>query len=268
MAKTPALGEIRSISTADGGSALTTTETYTPFITGTKWYAAYGRNLSASTVIIKVAKCPYLTIFETADALATSPTDSSAALQDADTGTLLTLNDFNTAAENDFIYVGSHTPFAGVHVDIGNANGTSSVLTVKYRKSDDTWADISDTDGTASGGATLAVDGSVTWTIPTDWKADKLASVESIAASVNAPLKHVEMYWTRWEVSVQLDAAVTVLRMMAIPRSTSRLELAGVGVEESVTHGPGGWAGLAHDTSAGTANLIINVASGQSAGGF
>jgi hypothetical protein len=268
MAKTPALGEIRSISTADGGSALTSTETYTAFLAGTKWYSAYGRNLSASNVIIKVAKCPWLTIFETADALATSPTDSSAALQDEDTATLLTLNDFDVAAEDDFIYVGSHTPFAGVAVDIGNANGTSSVLTVKYRKSDDTWADISDTDGTASGGATLAVDGSVTWTVPTDWKADKLASVESIANSVNAPLKNVEMYWTRWEVSVQLDSTVTVLRMMAIPRATARLELSGVGVEDSVGHGPGGWSGLAHLTSTGTANLIVNVASGQSAGGF
>jgi hypothetical protein len=262
------LGEVRSISTAGGGTALTTTETYTAFPRGTKWFSAYGRNY-ASCDVVQLAKCPYLIVFKTADALATAPTDSSDAVQDEDTATLLTLSSLDTAANDDFVYVGSYVPFAGVHVDVGNTNGTSSVLTVKYRKDDDTWADISDTDGTASGGATFAVDGSVTWTIPTDWKADKLADVASIADSINVPQKHEALYWTRWEVSVQLDSSVTVLRMMAIPRNTTRVELVPtLGIEDSLGRGVGGFSGLAHKTDAGTANLIINVASHQATAAF
>jgi hypothetical protein len=265
------LGEIRTISTADGGTALTTSETYTTFLQGTKWAAWYSRNHSASSVIIKVAKCPWLTIFKTADALATTVTDSSAAMQDADTSTLLTLDDFDVAGNNDFIYVGSYTPFAGVNVDVGNVNGTNSVLTVKYRKNDSTWADISDSDGTISSSKTLAQDGSVTWTIPTDWAAtEKLADIESIGAAINVPFKNqVGMYWSRWEVSVQLDSAVTVLRMIAIPRSTAFVELVTtLGMADSLGQGTGGWSGIAHKTSAGTANLIINVASHQNTPAF
>jgi hypothetical protein len=90
---------------------------------------------------------------------------------------------------------------------------------VKYRKSDNSWADISKTDGTASGGATFAVDGNVTWTMPTDWIPCKLTDTGAIGTAV--PNSGSMLYWTRWEVSVALDSSTTLNSMMALSRSTA-----------------------------------------------
>jgi hypothetical protein len=57
--------------------------------------------------------------------------------------------------------------------------------------------------------------------------------------------------------------------MIAIPRSTAFVELVTtLGMADSLGQGTGGWSGIAHKTSAGTANLIINVASHQNTPAF
>lgn len=254
------LGEVRAASTADGGTALTSTAARIVLPRGAKQMFLLPRNF-ATAVVVKWNKNPFLTIFKTTDALVTQAaiTDYSDEAQDNDTGTSVVLSSIGTAAQGDFLYVGAAIPFSGVQIDIDAANGTASVITVKYRKSDDTWADITDTDGTDSGGASMAVDGNVTWTVPTDWISGKL--VQFGDTKLNIGLGAQELFWTRWEWSAALDSSTTLDSMIAINRDTTYAELpAGVGWQEAITVGPGGIYSITALTDAGTANLILNVA--------
>lgn len=245
------LGEIRAASDAGGGTALTTAATYIALPQGTKHISLLPRNFATATVV-QVLKNPWLTILKTQDALATEPTNYSYAAQ-------VVLSSQGTAAQNDFLYVGSHVPFSGVTIEVDSTNGNASVITVKYRKSDNTWADISDTDGTANGGASLAQNGDITWAIPTDWITCRLFDAGD--TDLNAGFAMQDMWWTRWEWSAALDASVELGSMLAINRSTDYMELlSGVGWQEAVTVGPGGISCIQAKTDAGTANLIVNVA--------
>ena len=254
------MGEVRAASTAGGGTALTGTAARIFLPLGTKHLDLVGRNYSTA-VVIQWLPCPWLTIFKTADSLATSPTDYSYEAQDNSTSTSVTLSGLGTAAQGDFLYVGSRVPFSGVAIDIDAANGNASVITVKYRKSDNTWADISATDGTDNAGASLGVDGSVTWTVPADWLTARLR--ETGDTGVNFGVAQQEMFWTRWQWSAALDASTTLDSMVAIPRSTVYHEIpSGTAWEQAVTVGPGehGISAIQAKTDAGTANLIIDCA--------
>jgi hypothetical protein len=143
-------------------------------------------------------------------------------------------------------------------LDVDAANATASVITVKYWKNDATWADISDTDGTASGGASIAVDGEITWTVPTDWVMTSLEAAETTEAK-NQGLFSAPMFWTRWEFSGGLDSSTTVDSMTAIAQSTAGAELIpGQVWEQALVVGPGGYSAVRSITDAGTANLIVN----------
>ena len=219
-------------------------------------------------MVVKFNKNPFLIIFKTTDALVleSNLTDYSDNAQDNSTSTDVTLSSLGTAAQGDFLYVGAAIPFSGVAIDVDAANGNASVLTVKYRKSDNTWADTSATDGTDSGGATFAVDGSVTWTLPTDWITAKLK--ETGDTNLNLGVATQELYWTRWEVSAALDASSTLNSMIAINRDATYAEIpAGMFWQEAVTVGPGGIYSITALTDAGTANLIVNCAT-RSSGRF
>jgi len=97
----------------------------------------------------------------------------------------------------DFLYVGYWTPFDSITLDIDTANATTATLAAQYLKFTPdgdglmTWASISITDNTASSGKTLAVDGTITWTLPTDW-----------GPSIHAGR---ERYWIRFHPSVTID---------------------------------------------------------------
>lgn len=77
----------------------------------------------------------------------------------------------------DKYYIGADVPFRGFYLDLENKNDTASTLTVNYRKDDNTWADLSQTDGTDSSGDTLKVSGDNFWTMPTDWTTYTVNSV-------------------------------------------------------------------------------------------
>lgn len=254
------LGEVRAASTAGGGTALTSTAVRIVLPLGTKQIDLVPRNMNGAAVV-QFLKNPWLTIFKTSDALADQAniTDYSFNAQDGSTSTDVTLSSLDTAANLDFVYVGSHLPFSGVEIDVDAANGNASVLTVKYRKSDNTWADISATDGTTSGGATFAVDGNVTWTMPTDWITCRL--FDSGDTALNAGLGKEELFWTRWQVSAALDSSTTQNSWISINRSTTYDEIPpGMSWKESVTVGPGGISNIQAKTDAGTANLIVSCA--------
>lgn len=252
-------GERRAASTAGGGTACSTTAAYATVPDGTVYVRMFPRNFSTA-VVVKWAPCPYLAVLITTDSLATD-TDLSETVQDGTSGTV-ELDSLDTAANGGFLFVGSHVPFRGVNVDVTNVNGTSSVLTVNYWNGT-TWTDTSDTDGTSSGGATFAQDGNVTWTVPSGWLKTTLRAIATPVPASSTTHIDTPLYWTRWEVSVQLDSDTTVAGMLGMPASTAYAELP-TGESESfrLSKNVGGFSGVEAVTDAGTANLIVNAMTG------
>jgi len=257
------IGEIRTASTQGGGSAITGTSQVISFPTGTRYVSLFARNFASSAAVVEWALCPSLIVLKTTDALVAvgNLTDYTVEVQDALTTTVATLDSLDTAANNDFVYVGSYDKFSGVDVNHSGSkvNGTTSVLTVKYWNGS-VWGDISDTDGTIAGGATFAVDGQVTWTVPSDWAADSLFNIGDTTLTATW-LKEPTIYWTRWEVSVALDAEVEIDHMIGLRANRSLAELvSSAGMEFMISEGPGGISGVEALTNTGTANFIVNVA--------
>jgi hypothetical protein len=258
-------GEIRAASTAGGGTALSTTAAFIVLPFGTARIFMTPRNFTAA-VVAKIAKCPYLYVVKTADDLATA-TDYSTQAQDGLASTDVTLSGLSTLAAGDALFVGSWMPFRGVAVDVDAPNGDASVLTVTYWDGS-AWTDISATDGTDAAGDTLAVDGNVTWTIPSDWTTGRLSQLLPASAAAFAHAATPNLYWTRWEFSAALDAATTLNSMTAMAPSTTYAEwTVGVVIEERMVKGPGAWSAIEALTDAGTGNLIVNAAT-QSLGRF
>ncbi len=137
----------------------------------------------------------------------TSYTDYTKEAVDRDTSTTIVLNSQDTAANGDYWYVGSKRKFAGMVVDVGNTNSNASVMSGYYYNGS-AWADASITDGTASGGAALAQDGNVTWSLPSDWAMTTVYGTEA--------------YWIRFQVSAALDASVTIRELALLQRDTNR----------------------------------------------
>ena len=85
---------------------------------------------------------------------------------------------------SDYVYLGFSEPALGVYIDVGtNVNATAATLDVEYCStaagvgSTIAFTDVAgDSDGTTSGGATLAQDGVYTWTLPTAWKPSYLGT--------------------------------------------------------------------------------------------
>lgn len=256
------LGEVRAASTAGTGTALTTSAVRVPLWPGTKTVQVIPRNFAGADAV-QWLPCPYLTILKSTNLLTSQAalTNYSREAQDNDTATSVVLSSLDTLANGDALYVGSHVPFSGVDIDVDAANGTANALTVAYWKSDLTWADISATDNTDTG-ASLAVDGTVTWTVPSDWITAALEDTQTGANLAGLGVLSHPMYWTRWVWSVALDASTTLDSMIAIPRSTVYADIpSGMMEEFAVKVGAGGASALQFRTDAGTANVVVNCQS-------
>lgn len=141
-------------------------------------------------------------------------------LTDRDTGTG-TGTAMDSATTSDFLYLCFSGVIGGVRIVIGSANGTASTtLTAEYRKNDDTWANLTPTDGTDSGGIALAVTGSVTWTAPTDWKRASLGGPQGIVTDVDAP--PINGFWLRLGWDEALDSDTEIDEIWALNKDTSR----------------------------------------------
>ena len=271
------LGEIRGAHSAAGGSAVTSSATTTalvPFLAsstasigkfGARWVQMKAHNGASSATTVRWLLNPWLTVVRTTDSLL-NYTDFSDESQDGDTNTSVTLNDQDTIANGDALYVGSHQLFRGVDIDVDGANSTGSrTLTVRYWNGV-AWTDASATDGTSSS-TSLDQDGDVTWTVPTDWITAKLNDIERLtnfadqAARGREPFFDDKLYWTRWEWNGALDAAVTLDSMHSLNRSTSYAEIAiGDAFQMYAETGYQGLGCVEHLTDTGTADLIINIA--------
>jgi len=109
--------------------------------------------------------------------------------------------DYMTLRTTDYMYVGHTDKFNKVSIGVGVANDGASVMTAEYFRGD-TFASLTITDGTASGGVTLAATGDVTFTIPYDWE---LTTIEG-----------TEAYWVRFDVSADLQASGSPINMPAL----------------------------------------------------
>ena len=258
------LGHTR-LAGASKGVSLTTTPAFTPFIRGTEYVDLIARNF-ATAVVARYAFCPYLVILkaDSSDGLKTKPLDYSVVAQDGSTATSV---DLSSLAAGRYLYVGSAIPFRGVNIDVDAVNGTTTtVLTVSYWNGS-AWTDTSDTDGTINSGISLAVDGSVTWTVPAAWVSASLGKIFTTGSSpIAAEFKwrDTSMYWTRWEWDDDMDSAVTLDHMLGINESTAYAEITGSSGVGSRTHhgfGSNGVGGVEALTDAGTANLLVECAS-------
>lgn len=252
--------ELRAASTAGGGTALTTTAALVVIPDGTTHLSIAMRNFSTA-VVGKVALNPYLLVYKTTDSLATAPTDMSVNAQDGSASTLVTLSALPTFANGGAVYIGSHLMFRGMVATVVGANGNTATLAVKYWTGS-AFSTITPTDGTASGGKTLAATGNITWTVPTDWARQTLAS---IFQSLDTPKlvftnTQIPLYWLRCDVSAALSATVTLSGLQALNRSTAYGEIVDGSVFSGrVYKGLGGVASVEALTDAGTGNMIVNA---------
>lgn len=142
-------------------------------------------------------------------------------LTDRDTATG-TGSDMNSMTTSDFLYMCFEEPVGGVRATIGNANANAATMTATYRKNDDTWASLTITDGTASGGAPLAVTGNITWTTPTDWKRTSLAVPTGIFGLTETDAPGVDGHWVRFAIDAAADSTTSITELASINRDTSR----------------------------------------------
>ncbi|MGH2362436.1 MAG: hypothetical protein ACRDGM_18080 [bacterium] len=259
-----AYGEWRTAA-ASTGLAVTTTRKTVALPKGTEFIRLIPRNFSTAVVVI-CRHNPWLDVLKTTDALATA-TDYSENAQDGDTATTVLMNSFDTAANNNYLYVGSHLPFAGVNVTIGNTNSIASVLTVNYWNG--AWVTTGATDGTIATGFTFGQSGLVTWAVPADWLVGTLRAIVGAGTGAAIPHQNETLYWTRWQVSVAFDASVTATEFTALNRSTSGIEIPSTFDHSQKAHrGFKGFGAVEAVTDAGTANLIINCLTMQPNGKF
>lgn len=255
------LNELRAASTASGGTAISANLVTIAVPPGADYLSITPRNFSGAAVA-RVSLNPYLTIFWTNDD-GVNVTEIGAELQDGDT-TDVAIDSLGTIANGGAMYVGARLPFRGVEVDIGSdPNGSAGNLTVKYW-SGGAWLDISDTDTTDTG-ASFAVDGRVTWSVPATWTKASLKAIATVTAAApdnnlpsSTPNFYPELYWTRWEWSAAMDSSTDVAQMQALNRSTAYAEyVEGQTVEVMTATSEVGCVEAL--TNAGSANLIVNV---------
>lgn len=104
---------------------------------------------------------------------------------------------YDAAANRTFAVLGSLRPLKGFKVYVDTANATASTMAVEYWDGTN-WAAVTTlSDGTASGGASLAQSGDVTF--------DSTEAVAKIRA-----INQIVMYWYRITVSPGVDAATAI----------------------------------------------------------
>lgn len=274
--------EMRSVRDEDGtlaagGPSLSTTLKSLAIPLGAEWVSLTPRNFAGGAGTMRFALAPRLTIIITTDLLATGgiprnadptaistfPTqDISDEMQDGD-ATDFAIDSFDTLANLDAIFIGAPLPFRGCTIDVGSVNDQANNLTVSYWAGGSDWVDISDTDNTDTG-ASLAQDGTVTWSVPTDWvRAILFGTADGIANSINETSiqetwSKNKLYWTRWEWNATMGTNTDIRQIKALARSTDYPELLeGQKLEFAID--PLDVATLEVLTDAGTANVVANA---------
>jgi len=122
--------------------------------------------------------------------------DYSDEVSDGQTSTVAVLDSLSTWANWDAVFVCTSVPADALGIVLANGNDNASVLSLYYRKNDNTWADASATDGTDVGGDCLKQDGNITWTQPSD--------------EIPMMMFGTVGFWYQIRVSAALDAEVEI----------------------------------------------------------
>jgi len=265
--------EVRLAGYVAGGLAATTTVKTTGLPKGTRNLYLSCHNLSTATVV-EYALNSWLTVLVTQDGGATFTDYSEEAQNDPGTADDISLDSLNTLANGDAIFLGSHLPFRGVQIDVEAANSTTNTLTADYYNGT-TWVDLDETDGTASGGVSLAQDGAITFaSVPAAWVA---APLRDVMAKDNEPFKptyvqptgareHVSpLYWARLKVgTAAMDSDTTLNSIHILNRSERYAQLVpNQEKAQAFKRGFGGFGSIEYSTDAGTADFLANVGSGN-----
>ena len=112
----------------------------------------------------------------------------------------------SSMTSSDYLYIGGTQPFESFKLDMNAVNSNSATMTVQYYNGS-SWTSLTVTDGSASGGATMAQDGNVTYTLPTNWQ---IVDVDGTTA-----------YWVRVSVTATLDSSVTTTDIFLLQRDTA-----------------------------------------------
>lgn len=243
------IGNGRLLSTADGGTALSTTRAFIAIPAGINSVILTPRNF-ATAVVAQVALNPFISVIKTNDAMGTAPVDYSENAQDGAAGTLVTLSSLPTLANGGALYVGAEALFGGLMATVVAANSGGGTMAVTYWDGD-SWANITPTDGTAN----MANTGLITWTVPTDWTPVPLVTaLNRIWAGLGTP-----KYWVRIATSAAYDASVTLSSLYAYNQYADALpELASGQVFQTAINRAQNGGCIQALTDAGTANLIVN----------
>ena len=262
-----AIGEARAASSAGGGTALSTTAALVALPNGTTHVGLIARNF-ATAVVARFALNPYLLILRTDNGLVAATDYSAAGQQNPATVGAIVLNNLDALANGGALYVGSHLPFRGVSVTMSaNVNAIASVLTASYWNGS-AWVSLAATDNTSSGGKTLAQTGSVAWTVPAAWAKALLGATVAPAVQY-VPYGERPRFWTRWDISAKISAAVQANLALSLNRSTAYAEAPQDSLLQFRTlKGPDGVAALELLTDAGTASAIVNCYTDSPAGTF
>ncbi len=256
------LGEVVAVTASGGGTALTNgTPTFIPVHEGTSHIFVTASAVSGGANVVQFTINPYLSIYKTGNNL-TTETDYSQVAQQVNPLSSVVLDILNTLASGGYIIVGSHIPFRGVNVTVGTANTNVSTLSVKYWNGT-SFVTATPTDGTSSAGATFAVSGNITWTVPTDWK---LAALTDVGLNISGAITRTTqpMYWTQWTVSAQLSATVRLSQMLSMSRFGAAYAelLAGQNFSAGFVKGVGHQGCIEATVGpAGTGNIIVNTSS-------
>lgn len=151
--------------------------------------------------------CPVISQCLVTDDAGDTFTNYTNQVKDRNTSNVLVLDSLDTATNEGYWYLASRHKFAGAWCDIGAANGTTSTMTGYYWDGD-SWEDVTITDGTKSGNVCLAIDGNITWAVPSDWATTSLNGQTGV-------------YVIRFQVHVQLDDEVEVDQICLLPDVTA-----------------------------------------------
>ena len=134
---------------------------------GVDQHQIYGGTLSyVEKFIVYRGTDPGTAVFEY---IPTEGEDYSDEVTDGLTTTVAVLDSLSTAAAFDCLYIRTPVPAKSFTFTVGKANGNASVPTINYWKNTSVWYAVSGQgDTTDSGGATLGVTGTMSFTMPTD----------------------------------------------------------------------------------------------------
>ena len=161
---------------------------------------------------------------------------------DADTSTTFNLGTMTTT---DILYVGAVDTYLGLSIDVTSVNANTATFDEEY-SSPGGWTDLPATisDGTISGGKTLAQDGVYTWGLPSNWTPAQVNGSEFL-------------YYTRFIPSATLTAGTSIARLTTINKGTNYVYFP-AGMTQELNYDEDRVGGLQFLAASGTPTVYVN----------